>query len=295
MNNKSYFIEYTVVYEQLWRVECRKSSEDELKLALKFFHSVGALFYFHSIKGMDNFIVTDVCWIFDNLKHLHNTKDSTYQYDYNAKLVLKHEGELMSSMIEEIKCDHLGKVKLKDFVNLLEYLKFIAPLLITFSSGSLHRSVFCYLVAHISGNLPHNWSKPTFDEGRKRQHTFKDLTTFCVNANNYVCHVCILDKIFFLEIRIYSNSKNDFPAVLHHTIFDFIEKSLKIVCVNLKLPLNDYKYGFLCCKCDCEVNQHLMVIKNSDDMTSAYCSKTDELEVLNKNQTMWFYKVCYAL
>ena len=325
MNNKSSFIEYTAAYEQLWRVECRNFSEDELKLALKFFHSVGALFYFHSIKGMDNFIIRDPCWIFDNLKHLHNTKDSTYQYDYNAKLVLKHEGELMFSMIEEIKCDRLGKVKLKDFVNLLEHLRFIAPLtegnyfmpsildshegykvfnhygtlqskplLITFSSGSLHRSVFCYLVAHISANLPLNWSKPKFDEGRKRQHTFKDLTTFCVNANKYVCHVCILDKIFFLEIRIYSNSENDFPADLHHTIFNFIEKSLKIVCVSLKLPVNDYKYGFLCCICDCEVKQHLMVIKNSNDKSSAYCSKTDELEVLKKNQTMWFYKVCYT-
>ena len=256
-----------------------------------------------------------------------NTKDSTYQYDYNAKLVLKHEGELMSSMIEEIKCDHLGKVKLKDFVNLLEHLRVIAPvkqenyfmpsildshegykvfdhygtllkskpLLITFSSGSLHRSVFCYLVAYISDNLPHNWSKPKFDEGRKRQHTFQDLTTFCVNTNNYVCHVCILDKIFFLEIRIYSNSESDCPTDLHFTIFDFLQKSLKSVCVNsLKLPPDDYKYGFLCCKCDCEIKQHLMVIKNINNKSSAYCSKTDELEVLKDTQTMWFYKVCYT-
>ena len=88
---------------------------------------------------------------------------------------MKYEVELMSSMIKEIKSEHLGKVKLKDFVKLLEHLRFIAPvnqfipsildshegynvlghygeqkfnsLLITFSSGSLHRSVFCYLAA----------------------------------------------------------------------------------------------------------------------------------------------------
>ena len=321
--HKTSFIEYTDVYEKLWRNECSNSDENELKLALRFFQSVDALFYFHSVEGMDNFVITDFSWIFDNLKYLHGAKDSTYQYDYNARLVLKYEGELMSSMIEEIKSEHLGKVKLKDFVKLLEHLRFIAPvnqgnyfipsildshegynvfghygeqksnsLLITFSSGSLHRSVFCYLAAHISDNLPPNWSKPKYDESRKHRHTFKDLVTFCVNMNNYIYHVCILDKIFFLEIRIYSKSESQCPTDLHYTTFDFIEKSLKTVCVNLQLHGDNYKYGFLCCKCECELKQHLMVIRDVKE-TSAYCSKTDELEVLEENHTVWFYKVSY--
>ena len=326
IENNTPFVEYTVVYEKLWRIECKNSSEDELELALRFFHDVGALFYFHSIKDTDNFVITDLRWLFDNLKYLHNTKDSTSQYDYNARLLLKYEGELMSSTIEEIRFNRLGKMKPKDFVSLLEHLRFIAPmkhgnyfmpsildshegykvfehygtlrskpLLITFSSGSLHRSVYCYLAAHISNNLPQNWSKPKYDESRKHQHTFKDLITFCVNINSYVYHVCILDKIFFLEIRIYSKSESDYPANLHYTTFTFIESSLKTVCIDsLQLACNDYKYGFLCCKCDCEHKQHLMIIKNTSNKSSAYCSKTDELEVLKENHTMWFYKVCYS-
>ena len=329
ITNKTSFIEYTDVYENLWRSEYGNSttSEKELKVALKFFHSVGALFYFHSVKGMDNdVVVTDFSWIFDNLKYIHGAKDSTYQYDYNARLVLKYEGELTSSMIEEMKFEHFGKLKLIDFIKLLEHLRFIAPinrgnyfipsildshegynvfghygeqkssnpLLITFSSGALHRSVFCYLAAHISDNLPSNWSKPKYDESKKHQHTFKDLVTFCVNMNNYICHICILDKIFFLEIRIYSKSESHCPTDLHYTIFNFIEKSLKTVCANLQLSGDDYKYGFLCCKCECELKKHLMVIKDvSINKTSAYCSKTDELEVLEENHTVWFYKVCY--
>ena len=325
--NKASFIDYTDVYEKLWRNE--NSNENELKLALKFFHSVGALFYFHSIKGINNFVITDFHWIFDNFKYLHYTKDSAYRFNYKARLVLKYEGELMSDMIEEIKVKHLGKVRLRDFMKLLEHLRFIAPvnrgnffipsildshegynvfdyygeqkskppLLVTFSSGSLHYSVFSYLAAHISDNLPSNWSKPKYNEIMKHRHTFRDLVTFCVKLNNYICFVCILDKTFFLEIRIYSRSKSQCPADLHYTTFNFIEKSLKDVCENLQLPCDDFKYGFLCCKCKCD---HLMVIKdvkNSDNNkeTLVYCSKTDELvnEVLEEDHTVWFYKVCY--
>ena len=326
IRNKTSVIEYTDVYEQLWRNGFINSNEDELKLALRFFHTVGTLFYFHSVKGMGNFVIMDFRWLFDNLEYLHATKDSSYHYDYSARLVLKYEGELMADMIDEMKFEQLGKVKLRDFVNLLEHLRFVAPvnqgnyfmpsvldshegynvfdyygemksskpLLITLSSGSLHRSIFCYLTAHMTNNLPPNWSKPKYDESNKRQHTFKDLVTFCVNMNNYICHVSILDKTFFLEIRLYSKSDSNCPADCHCTIFSFIEKSLKTVCnESLYLPSNDYKYGFLCCKCKCKLKQHLMVIKDdSNSKTSAYCSKTEEIEVLEDNHTVWFYKVC---
>ena len=322
--DKSAFIEYTDVYEKLWRNEYSNSDENELKLALKFFHSVGAIFYFHSIKGINNFVITDFHWIFDNFKYLQCTKDSAYQRDCKAKLALENEGELMSNMIEEIEVKHLGKVTLKDFLKLLEHLRFIAPvnqgnyfipssldshegynvfddygeqksepLLITFSSGSLHRSVFCYLAAHISDKSPPNWSKLIYDDIIKHRHTFKDLVTFCVNMNNYIYHVCILDKIFFLEIRIYSKSERQCPTNLHYTTFDFIKKSLKTVCVNLQLHGDDYKHGFLCCKCKSE---HLMVIKdiNSNSKeTLVYCSKTKEFVALKEDHTVWFYKVCY--
>ena len=326
ISNQTSVIEYTVVYEKIWRNGCINSSEDELKLALKFFHTVGALLYFHSIEGMKNFVIMDFRWLFDNLKYLLATKDSAYQYDYNAGLVLKYEGELMADMIDKMKFEQLGKVKLGDFVNLLEHLRFIAPLkqgnyfmpsildshegcnvfcyygelkspkplLITLSSGSLHCSVFCYLTAHMMDNLPPNWSKPKYDESSERQYTFKDLVIFCVNMDSYICHVSILDKTFFLEICLYSKSEGDCPADLHCTIFSFIEKSLKTVCnESLHLPSNDYKYGFLCCKCDCKLEQHLMVIKDDgSNKVSAYCSKTEELKVLEDNHAMWFYKVC---
>lgn len=326
--NKTHFMEYGVVLEKVWNTECHSSDETELNCALKFFHNLGVLFYYPTVEGINNFIFTDCHWIFESLEYLYNPDDSTHRCDLSAKLALKYEGILKSSMIEEIKFDHLGKVKFQHFINLLKHLKFIAPvnqnyfipsildsyedhkevferygtiqfnpLLITFSSGSLHRNVFCFLAAHILNNLPSGWSKLKYHKSKKDQHTFKDLITFCVNFNNYVCYVYILDKTFFLEIQIYSKSKGNCPADLHHTVHTIVTNSLKSVCDCLQLPYNDCKLGFLCRSCESELEQHLMVIttKTVNSSITVCCSKTGHFEVLEeKCYTIWFYEVCYT-
>ena len=336
IENSSYFMEYAVVYEKIWKVECRSYNKSDLKCALSFFHNMGNLFYYDSVEGIKNFVFTDCTWIFDTLRHLYNPKDSTYQCDHGAQLALKYEGILMSSMIEKIKCEHSMNLEFKYFIYLLEHLNFIAklnngdyfipsildsyegnddvfnrygtmkfqPLLITFSSGSLHRSIFCYLAANLLNTLTDDddWSKLKYNAGQKRQHTFRDLITFAVNLNSCVCRVCILDKTFFLEIRIYTKSEDDNPTDLHN-IYMNIEKSLKAVCAQLNLSYKDCKYGFLCCLCETALDheqhfkQHLMIItKKVDKMIYVRCGKSDDSDVLKDERyasyTIWFNEVC---
>ena len=337
IKNGTYFVEYAVVYEKIWKVVCHNSNEDELKGALKFFHNLGALLYFDSVEGMDKFVITDLRWIFDNLKYLHSTKDSTYQFDdhYDAILALKYEGQLMSSIVEEIKFDQTRKVKFEHFVKLLEHLKFVAPvsqgknyfmpsildsyeenmkfdsfvtqefepLLITYSSGSLHHSIFCYLAAHMFDKAPPNWSKLRYSEGKKIQHTFKNLITFSANIDNCPCYVCIVDRTFFLEIHIYRKSEaqkftNSNPNVLF-TVFEFVKDSLKAICdgkkcdnKKLTLPYKNFKYGFACCMCG--VEQHVMEAKKHENKIFATCITTGENEELKKQKyAAWFTEVCY--
>lgn len=320
----TYFVEYAVVYETLWKVECSNSNENELKNALNFFHSLGALFYYDSVEGLDNFVFTDYHWIFDNLQYLYKSYYSENLCDHHAGQVLKYEGRLKSSMIEEIKSDHSNIIEFKLFVKLLEYLRFVAPvnkvdyfmpsildshedyegvfehygelkfkpLLITFSSGSIHRSVFCYLAAHMVNNLPLHWSKMEYNRTTNRLHTFKDLITFSTVMNKYKSYVCILDKIFFLEIRIYSKIKSDCPINLHCTVRKFIEESLRVVCAySLKLCYDNCKYGYFCLCTDCDEKQHLMMFKRGED--AACCSQTGDLVVLEGEcYTRWFDEVC---
>ena len=330
IKNNTYIVEYAVVYENIWKAVCGNSNEDELKKALSFFHELGALFYFDCIKGMDNFVITDLCWIFDSLKYLYSTKDSADQYDnYDAILALKYEGQLTSSVIDEIQFDHdqSRKVKFEHFVKLLEHIKFVAPvnrgsnyfipsildlhdgktkfdnfitaefepLLITFSSGSLHHSVFCFLAAYMFDNIPPNWSKLKYTEGMKGQYTFKNLISFSANIDNCPCYVCIFDRTFSLEIHIYSKSESqvDCPTNLHSTVFGFVKDSLKAVCENsLKLPYEDFKYGFSCCLCE-KAQQHMMEVKKYNKELFAACVAIGENEELkHKKYAVWFYEVC---
>ena len=331
IENSTYFMEYNVVYEKIWKAECRSSDKSDLKCALSFFHDVGNLFYYDTVKGINDFVFTDCTWIFDTLRDLYNPKDSTYQCDHSATLSLKYEGILMSSMIKKIKCDHLMNVNFGYFIYLLEHLSFIAklndgnyfipsildsyedkddvfshygimkfqPLLITFSSGSLHRNIFCFLAANLLNTLD-DWSKLEYNVRKNRQHTFKDLITFAVNLNSCVCYLCILDKTFFLEIRIYTKSEDDNPTDLHQNIYINIEKSLKAVCAQLNLSYKDCKYGFFCCLCETtpdheqHFKQHLMIItKNVDKKINVRCGKSGDFDVLkDQRYTIWFYEVC---
>ena len=314
------FMEYSEVLK-LWNTEC-VHSETDLEYALRFFHHIGALFYFSSVEGISDFVFTDLCCLFDELNYFYNCKDATRGRDKAAKLVLKFEGILKSRMVEEINSPESKTIQLQHFLNLLEHLKFIAPLrrndyffpsmltscdnknilpdykpssypplLITFSSGSLYRNIFCYLAAHIIEKIENDpeigWSKPKYDKN-KSQYTFKDLIVFCVGAHHCVC---ITDKTFFLEIKVYSQSGDNCP---HYTVFKFIKESLEeIIETKLKLP-DHYKYGFLCCRCASEQEQHehLMIINNLDNFNEAYCSRKDIPQELTEEHSVWFTEVC---
>ena len=326
--NKKCFLEFAVCME-IWKDDCINSDRGKLNSALKFFHDLGAWFLLDS--GSDiSFIITNLCWLFDNLKYLCNSKDSSRIFDCVAKLALKYEGILMASMIQEIKLG-LKLMNFEYFVKLLEHLKFAAPmdqrgsyfipsvldsyegkmkfsdfitsqfepLLITISSGGLHHSIFCFLAAYMFDNVPQNWSKLKYNEREEVQHTYKDLITFSVNIDSYPCYVCIFDKFFFLEIHIYSKtqktSQKDPPSNLNFTVFKIIKDSLnKAVCdENLKLPYEDFKYGFSCCMS--QHSGHLMEVEKIDNKLLATCITSGEnMEINDEKYATWFSEVCWT-
>ena len=321
IESKVSFLQFSKVVE-LWTKECMKSEVTELKCALNFFQHVGALFYFDSVKDVSDFVFTDLCWLFSKLDCFYNYRN--IQCDYIDKVVLEREGKLLSRVVRRSKYNEPEKLGLKHLVYVLEHLKFIAPLepkdyffpsflasyqdkskvfdhygnsqspplLITFSSGSSYRSVFCFLAAHIMKNLPEGWSKPKYYEDEGHQYTFRDLVTFCVGVHHYIC---IIDKTFFLEIRIYSHYVGSLPGCLHHAVYKFIKQSLEVVCKSLQLP-DDYTFGFSCVKCNngSKLHAHLMIIKNHHDekiCDQAYCIKTNTPQSLTDDHKVWFSEV----
>ena len=317
-NKTSYaYYNYNIVFQTLWKEKCKNCNENEFKLALQFFHNLGVLFYFDTVEGLKDYVFINCIWVFDKLKNLlSDFKDS--KHDYDAKEVFKHEGLLKSRLIKQIDFEGgPGNIKLHTFVNLLRHLKHIAPLsqskyfmpsklefykgdpdilkqygsveskplLVTFSSGSLHRSVFCFLAAYMMKT--EYWEELKI---KKQQHTFQDLIIFSIGVEQYVC---MRDKIFYLEINLHNNSKSS-SINWHISLFRFIQHALNIVCQDLQLSSSDCKYGFLCRDCDDGANNHMMMLEKHKDNYCARCCKINKPKELSTDYsyTVWF-EVCY--
>jgi len=306
------FLKYEII-EKIWIDECGMHKEDELKLALQFFHHRGVLLHFDAIEGVKDYVFVHCCWIFDQLKYL--LTDLKYKgRNHNAKELFMKEGVLSSKMIKEIEFDGPEKITLQAFLKLLSHLKFIAEiklneyfmpsilesyecdenifsrygsksydsLLITFTSGSMHRSVFCFLATSLMKKLPEGWLKLAYDKPRRQQHTFKDLIIFSIKTGYYVY---IIDKVFSLEVSIYSKSS---PCDdLHMSVYKIIENTLKDVCKSVEIPYEECRYGFLCNTCGS--SDHMMVILTD---CVAHCSKNNDSLHLSRSQTVWL-KVSY--
>ena len=304
------FAYYNTVFE-LWKTECSNYSENEFKLALNFFHHLGMLFYFDTVKGLENYVFTDCLWLFEKLNYLLSDFEDN-KLDYDAREALKHTGLLQSKMIKQIEFEGPGKMKLQAFINLLTHLKYMAPLnqhdyfmpsilefyksntdilksygephpqplLVTFSSGSLHRNFFCFLAAYIIETK--KWQELNI---KKQQHTFKDLIIFSIDVEKYVS---IIDKIFFLEIKLF----NTLNETWHNSAFKFIEHAVNVVCNELQLSIEDCKYGFLCHNCEDSFGDHMMVVEDFKDK-HACCCKINKSKRLSADHTVWFLEVCY--
>ena len=312
-------VSYNTVFKKIWKTECKMQSESELNLALKFFHHQGVLFHFSTVEEAKDYVFIRCCWMFDKLKYLlGDFKDE--KRNHASKQLLKKEGILDSKMIRDI--DFEGPVTFKAFVHLLLHLKFIAPvkqneyfipsilesyesnkgifeeygtayyepLLITFSSGSLHRSVFCFISAYILTNMPEGWGPLYYDEKVEQQHTFKDMITFSIGVKKYVC---IIDKTFSLRIQIFTKTGHC-DRSLPSSIFETIKEALMAVCRDLEVPFEICKYGFLCSNERCQTDEHMMILKNFSEY-KAICSKGSYQLDLLEGHTVWLEVcICYA-
>ena len=298
----------------IWYTECKESSESELLLALQFFHHNGILFHFDAVGGARDYVFTDCRWMFDQLKCLLSGVKGE-GVNHNAKELLTKEGILKYKMLKHIEFNGPERMTLQTFLKLLIYLNFIAEvntndgrmyfmpsilesygsdekifdrygnkshdsLQITFSSGSLHRSVFCLLSAYILNNMPKGWKKLGYDKQTQTQHTFKDLITFSIEGGSYVCFI---DKIFSLEISVYSKSQSC-SQELHLNIYGIIQEALKCVCQTVGIPYTECKYGFTCSKCGSD--NHMMTLEDQAS-NSARCSKYNDSQPLSDGQSVW--------
>ena len=130
------FITYTEVLELCKQKEMINDNEDFIRNGLKFHHLFGVLLYFDEVEGMRDLIITDHKWLFSKLTDivLHSYSTDLTSAD---DLEFEHQGIFNKTLLDKINLAtefkksgiDTEKFDVKEsFLNLLKFLKFIAPI-----------------------------------------------------------------------------------------------------------------------------------------------------------------------
>ena len=130
------FITYTEVLELCKQKEMINDNEDFIRNGLKFNHLFGVLLYFDEVEGMQDLIITDHKWLFSKLTDivLHSYSTDLTSADVHE---FEHQGIFNKTLLDKIdlatEFEKSGidteKFDVKEsFLNLLKFLKFIAPM-----------------------------------------------------------------------------------------------------------------------------------------------------------------------
>ena len=324
-------------------------NKNDILNGLRFHHLFGVLLYFEKVKGMQKLVITNHQWLFDKLtkfsdymRHIYidfeSKEDKSKFSDYMKHKVFKSEedreifklkGIFKESMIdinelsirEDFKNSGTNAEPKKSFLQLLEYLRFIAPhenageyfmptvlpsfelanlrgksvetnktnftepLLIQYKtgdkSGSFPRGFFCFLAVQLK-----ILKKPKWDLPEKKQ-AYNNLLTFCNKPSGH--HISLIDRISFLEIQV-THDKDISP--IHNEVFDVICNALtEVGCkFNVNNPLN---YGFWCKSCpeQNEVHMTYPYISNEEEKLEScqhcYCTHGARTDLEDAHK-IWF-------
>ena len=119
-------------------------SDEEAKLALKFLHNLGVIFYFHDVPELDNCVIVDPTWLIKTVsefvpaKGLEKTK---YQFDWENRCCEAGEfsREMVMSMLEKAKVESRDQEPVLDVLRMLDIIcdspeassKFFIPCIIS--------------------------------------------------------------------------------------------------------------------------------------------------------------------
>ena len=135
-NRNCSFITFSEILE-LCKEKQLSSDEEFIKNGLRFHHLFGILLYFEAVEGMNDLVITDHQWLFDNLSKIvchqyHDFSNPSVHTDF------KHRGIFHKSLLDKIDLGIESIKKLRSnkksfdlkisFLHLLNHLRIVAPL-----------------------------------------------------------------------------------------------------------------------------------------------------------------------
>ncbi|XP_065907875.1 uncharacterized protein [Dysidea avara] len=292
------YISFAEILENIWKQKFNNGDGTELHAALKLFNSIGVILYIESNSTSDGYIFCEWNWLLKALNcFMKRSIPDDIDTTYTAHNLFVYEGILNQRMLSDI--SPLFEVEMNVLMQLLVHFRLaiplcrntaqttehfishrlpiiekcheilskygdlqLAPLMMTYSSGTLHPSLFCKFAGYLLENKPDDWSKP-LESSEKRQYTFGNLITFPVGGG-YSVSLC--DKVFYLEIQIrkQSDCKNGANVTLRS-----ITAALVKAYSSLKAKKSNIIWGYQCAICK---HDHMMIL-SKECANHAYCSK----------------------
>ena len=293
-----------------------------IKNGLRFHHLFGVLLYFEEVKGMHELVITNHRWLFEKLSEIvkYSFEPSITEDEDDLSIGIFKESMLNKLNIEEDFKNSGINIKSVNprmaFLELLQHLLIIAclneddtkyfmpsllkssnitdqqrtipgksnfidltnepqSLLIQFESGdasnSFPRGFLCFLVVQLIHLT--NWRL-------YRNNIYNNILTFLNKDDGY--YITLVDKIFFLEIKVtHAYDDSDMPTV-HHEVFEIIKTAISAVRQRLNIEIK-LKFGFLCKMCQDSEEVHMTYLSENNN-NCCYCDgqKLTKLEMSHK-------------
>ena len=304
---------------------------EKIKEILKFYHMYGMLLYFDKVKGMDNFVITNPQWLFNNLAEILMRKQ--HHWTHRADLVTDMQKGICHMKLLETLNLNLQGVGLESFVALLEHLKVIVPIknknayfipsilphcdeehiftekeygevaAYTNDKQSICKTVEPLLIQFNFGTIPRGLLgflavQLLQDESNNFElfhtnefHQKADLICFYVEPWWYIY---IHDRILYLEIEVRVMGKHH---SYHYEAQKLITEALETLCKDFKWNFSDCHYGFYFPKHKEGSHSERLALLDTNPPyieeipKSASCGREQRSLELGRCHEIWF-KVC---
>ena len=263
----------------------RTMEMEQIIEVLKFYHMYGMLLYFHEVKGMKNFVITNPQWLFINLTKIIICKFKTNANDlYDSHLIEEmNKGICSIQLLRRLDLDLQG-IELESFINLLVYLKVIAPMktmetdyfIPTILPPCNEKSIFTEKECGNASALSSDRECIAEIEPLLIEFTFgtipRGLFGFLIvqllqdnpdsyevyGKNDHTLRRCCDLICFYIKpcwyvslcdkvshLELQVRTKDILPSY-HNEVLKKVTEALKKVCDEFNWPFSNCRYGFLC-------------------------------------------------
>ena len=310
----------------------RKMNILEIREVLKFYHSYGMLLYFSEVDGMNQYVITNPQWLFVNLTKIIMCRFADDDSDLYCSHLIEgmDKGICSIDQLKRLKLDLHG-VELTSFINLLMFLKVIAPMktiknayfipnvlppydknrifnkrefgapaAFSLEGICIHREVEPLLIEFTFNMIPRGLFGSLIVQLLQDN---ADTYELCEN-NRMLCQysdlICFYIKPCYY---VFLHDKISFLEIqirvmgkepsCHCKVQTTVTEALKKVCNEFNWQFTDCRYGFLCH--NHKESEHISLLDTNPPYTNGiprYCHcGNGPLTYLNKAHTVWF-EVC---